>query len=59
MYDDWLEEACAIQAYFIGDFGALTCLEIEWLNEAADEIGLSPRLPFDVSELSTPTPIHF
>lgn len=59
IYDDWLEEACALQAFLIGDYGSLTCLEIEAFTEVAREIGLLPRLPFDIADLSTPTRINY
>ena len=58
-YDDWLEEACALQAFLIGDYGSLTCVEIEAFTEVAREIGLLPRLPFGIAELPAPTRINY
>lgn len=59
MYDDWLEEACALQAFLIGDYGSLTLCEIEWMKDAARECGVLPALPLDIADLPAPKPIKY
>lgn len=40
IYDDETCELAAIEAFLLGEYGSLTCLEIEWMTDAAKECGI-------------------